>query len=86
VTDNENATGVPRIHARPRESLANHRTVVRLGAIGTTGIALRSAAAAADLIQHIRNHAVEFRAKTVVAKRDAAGGRLDEGAKGERIS
>jgi hypothetical protein len=75
VTNDENATGVPRVFATPPRSGANHGTVMWLAVI-----AARQSGAAAGTVEplvvpHIRNAADEFRGRRRVQidRRSASG-------------
>jgi hypothetical protein len=54
---------------------------MRLAAIAPSRFAPCARRVAVDPIQHIRNDWVEFRAKTVVTKRDASAEHMDGGLK-----
>jgi len=54
---------------------------MELAAIPPLWFAPSARLAAVDPIQHIRNDSVEFRAKTVVTKRDASAEHMDGGLK-----
>jgi hypothetical protein len=77
VTNDENATGVPRRFAGGSRSAANHHAVMRLAAIGQAQFAITERPAAALFVPHIRKAAVEFRSKRRPRIACSSPGRID---------